>query len=98
MIQYIYIYLCVYPTGKGIPNAIATSVLSETNLSTVFWELEDHMVDTAVNENHIFGLIKTITKSYCKIRLYHLGKEYSQSLTGERVRKKLSKLVLFKHQ
>ena len=91
-------FLHLLPTGKGIPDAIATSVLCETNLSTVFQELEDHMVDTAVNENHIFGLIKTITKSYCKIRLYHLGKEYSQSLTGERVRKKLSKLVLFKHQ
>ena len=43
------------PTGKGIPDAIATSVLHEKNLSIVFQELEDHMVDTAVNENHILG-------------------------------------------
>ena len=56
------------------------------------------MVDTAVNENHVFGLIKAIAKSYCKIRFYHLGKEYNQSLIGKRVRKKLSKLVLFNHQ
>lgn len=73
-------------------------MLGETNLSKVFRELDDHMVDTAVNENHVFGLIKAIAKSYCKIRFYHLGKEYNQSLIGKRVRKKLSKLVLFNHQ
>ena len=63
-------------------------MLEDTNLSSVFRELVNHMVDTAVNENHVFGLIKTVAKSYCKVRLYHLGKEYTQQLTGKRVRKK----------
>ena len=73
-------------------------MLRETNWTTIFRELDDHMVETAVNDNHIFGLIKLIAKSYCKVRFYHLGKEYSKKLTGERVRKKLNKLILFKHQ
>ena len=73
-------------------------MLGETNLTAIFRELNDHMVKTAVNSNHIVGLIKLTAKSYCKLRFYHLGKEYIQQLTGERVRKKLNKLILFKHQ
>ena len=73
-------------------------MLGETNLTTIFRELDNHLVETALNDNHIFGLIKLIAKSYCKVRFYHLGKEYSQQLTGERVKKKLNKLILFKHQ
>ena len=89
---------CGSPQGKGIPDAIATSVLGNINLSRVFRELDDHMVDSAVNENHTFRLIKIICKCYCKIRLYHLGKEFTAKMAGTKIRKKLSKLVLFKHQ
>jgi len=73
-------------------------VLGNVDLSRVFRELDDHMVDSAVNENHTFRLIKVICKCYCKIRLYHLGKEFTAKMTGTKVRKNLSKLVLFKHQ
>ena len=73
-------------------------MLGETNLAAIFRDLDDHMVDTAVNDNHVFALVKLVVKGYCKVRFYHLGKEYSQQLTGDKVRKKLSKLVLFKHQ
>ena len=47
----------VYIISKGLPDAIiATSVVGETNLTTIFRELDNHnnvMVETAVNDNHI---------------------------------------------
>ena len=86
------------PHCKGIPDAIASSVLAGINLSEVFRELDNHMMDTSVFENHVFGLIKIIAKCYCKVRLYHLGKEATDKISSEKVRKKLNKLVLFKHQ
>ena len=85
-------------SGQGLLDAIAISVLGETDLKTIFRDLDDHMTDTAVNENHVFGLVKTISKNYGSIRMYHLGKEFTQNLTGVKVRKKMKKLVLFKHQ
>eukprot|EP00794_Sanderia_malayensis_P001534 gene1534-1697_t len=86
------------PRCTGIPDAIATSVLGSLNLSSVFRELDSHVFDSAVDDNHVFSLIKTLAKCYCKVRLYHLGKEATQKLSGPKIRKKLTKLVLFKHQ
>ena len=56
------------------------------------------MFETAVNDNHVFSLIKRIGKSYCKIKLHHLGKEYTNNIAGINVKKKFGKLVLFKGQ
>ena len=58
-----------------ILDAIATAVLGSVNLSSIFMELDGLMMDSSVDENHIYILIKMIAKSYCKIRLHHLAKE-----------------------
>ena len=63
-----------------------------------FWELDNHMFESAVDENHVLGLIKVIAKCYCKARLYHLGKETTENLSGMKNRNKIGKLVLFYHQ
>ena len=87
------------PHGRGIPDAIAVSVLGALKVSSLFTELDDHMYDSAVDDSHVYGLIKSIVKCYCKVRLYHLGKEATQDFCGKNIRKKLSsKLVLFNHQ
>ena len=86
------------PHCMGISDAIATSVLSGIDHCKVFRELDDHMRDTAVNDNHVYSLIKTIAKCFCKVRLYHLGKEATAKLHGKKIRKKLSKLILFNNQ
>ena len=86
------------PRCKGIPDAISFAVLQNLDLTKVFKKLDEHMFDCAIEDNHIFSLVKTIAKCYCKVKLHHLGKETTQKLTGTRIRKKLSKLVLFKHQ
>ena len=81
---------------KNIILAICSSILED--LPRIFEDLNCHMVDTAVNDNHIFQLVKLVSSCYSKIRLYHLAKEHNRNNTEEKVRKKFNKLVLFKHQ
>ena len=82
----------------GIDDAIAKSVLEELPTAQIFPDLNDHMMETAVGDNHVFQLVKTISKNYSKIRLYHLGKELTAKITGVPIRKRLTKLIHFKHQ
>ena len=86
------------PQVRGIPDAIATTILSGIDSVNIFKNLHEHMLDTPVNANHTFSLIKTISHCYSKVCLYHLGKEATEKLDRNKVRKKLNKLVLFKHQ
>ena len=67
-------------------------------MKTTFKDLDTHMLDATVNDNHTFTLIKTIFKCYSKMRLYHLSKAITETATKNKVRKKFSKLVLFEHQ
>ena len=56
------------------------------------------MKDISMDDNHVFGLVKVISSSYLKIRLYHLAKEKTFSITQDFVRSKLTKAILFQHQ
>lgn len=46
------------PHCKGVTDAIATAVLESINASKTFSELDNHMIDTAINKNHTFKLTK----------------------------------------
>ena len=84
--------------GEEIPDAIAVSVLNGVNIQETFKELDEHMLDTTVNDNYVFKLIKTVSKCNCKVRLYQLGKTTTEMATKTKVKKKLNKRVLFEHQ
>ena len=86
------------PQGEGIPDVIAFAVLNGINIQTTCKDLDEHMLDTTVDDNHVFKLIKTVSKCYYKVRLYQLGKTTTEMATKTKVRKKLNKLVLFEHQ
>ena len=86
------------PQCIGLSDAIAVSVLGYLGSSDIFTELQSHVLESAVDDNHIFQLIKIIVKCYCKVRFYHLGKETTDKIGGTKIRKKLSKLILFKSQ
>ena len=87
-----------FPQGEGIPDAIAVSVLNGVKIHATYKELDEHMLDTTVNDNHVFKLIKTVSKWYCKVRLYQLGKTITEMSTITKMRKKLNRRVLFEHQ
>ncbi len=67
-------------------------------MATMFKDLDEHMLDTTVTDNHTLKLIKTISICYSKVRFYHPGKLYTDNMSSNKVRKKLTKLVLFEHQ
>ena len=85
------------PQQGGLCDIISTSVMVDTH-NIVFSELEEHMLDSSVEDNHIQTLVKLVSKCYSKIRFHHLAKEFTEKLTGTKIRKDLSKLILFKHQ
>ena len=68
-------------------------------MNNVFPELNTHMIDTPVTENHTFMLIKAVARNFLKSRMHHLAKKMNQNLVrNDRVRKKLTKLIHFKGQ
>ncbi|CAL4085223.1 unnamed protein product, partial [Meganyctiphanes norvegica] len=84
------------PHGRGVPDAIATAVLTGLGHSSVFSELNDHALETPVGEEyHIFAMIKIIAKCYCRVRFYHLAKQETDKITGEKIRKRNNKLTLW---
>ena len=64
----------------------------------------EHIVSSAVlanmsaDDNHVYPLVKVIAACFSRIRLHHLGSRVNEEAMGDRVRKQLSKLILFKHQ
>ena len=86
------------PQGRGLSSAITTAVLPVCVDADVFPSLNDHMFDSTCVDNHLFSLIKCCSACYTKIRMYHIGKRYTDVLQGDNIRKKLSRLILFKHQ
>ena len=83
------------PHCKGTVGAITTSVLGSINVSSVFTELDDHMYDSTVDDNHVHGPIKEIISCYCKVRLYHLGKETTAKLSEKKHLKKVEQIGSF---
>ena len=86
------------PQGRGLSSAITSVVLPVCVDANVFPSLDDHMFDSTCVDNHLFSLIKCCSACYTKIILYHIGKRYTDVLQGDNIRKRLSRLILFKHQ
>ena len=87
------------PQAQRISDTLILSVLQDLDSEKTFPELRDHMTDTAVTENHVFLLIKSIARNYIKIRMHHLAKEFNNNtVKNGRVRKRMRKLILFKNQ
>jgi len=82
---------------KFVPT-ICIIVLEEVGGKEIFSDLAEHMFDSTPDNNHVFTLIKVVCQCYCKIRMHALAKKCTEKNTGQKIRKKLSKLVLFKHQ
>ena len=62
------------PQGPRVSSEIATSVL-EAVRGKVFSSLDDHVFDTAVEEDHVHLLVKTISLCFSEVRFHHLAEE-----------------------
>ena len=86
------------PQGLGISAALASSVPNNCTRHNLFPELHNHQFHTTVDDNHVHSLVKLVSSCYCKIKLFHMGKQMTASVTGPKMRKQMSKLILFNHQ
>ena len=86
------------PRSEKLPTVLSTAVLNNLSHLDLFSDIADHMFDTTIDDNHLHTLIQLVAKCYSKIKLHHLGKRLTDTATGPKVRKQLSKLILFKHQ
>lgn len=86
------------PHSPGLPSAISNAVLSSCVRSNVFDDLKEHMFDTTPTNNHIASLIKCASQSYTQIRMHHLAKSATEKILGNKMRMKLTKLILFSGQ
>jgi len=88
------------PKAKGgILPAIVNSVLNDLDYSTLFPELDIHFrEDSTLNENHLYTTVRLIATHYCKIKLHELAVEENQKIQKKKIRKKLSKQILFAGQ
>ena len=87
------------PKHKGIPEVVCTTAVFKAICHKgIFIDLDDHMKDCTVGGKHVYLLVKSIVKMYCKIGLHHLGKEKTSEINSRNIRKTFSKLILFNHQ
>ena len=86
------------PNSHGLIDALVSAVLFDVLSKDVFPGLANHMLETEVNDNHVIKLVQLLAKEYIKIRMYHLGKQFTASIAGKRIRQTLSKLILFSNQ
>jgi hypothetical protein len=86
------------PHATGILDTIVVAVLGVLCIHSLFKELNDHQFDSPVDQNHIILMTKKFIKCYCKVKLFHLGNKATENGSGENIRNKLNKLVLFNHQ
>ena len=84
--------------SNNFVSTLTLSVVTELTEKNIFLDLNDHMLESTVQSNHVYTLMKCITQCFIKIRMHALARSYTEKITGKKVRKQLSKLVLFKHQ
>ena len=85
------------PLSSSLIPEISTVFLAEVG-GKCFISLMAHMFDTTPDNNHVYNLVKCISQCYCKIMMHHLASQKTAEITGIKVRKQFTKLVLFKHQ
>ena len=85
------------PQTAKLLSTVFSVVLKEVGQRS-FQSLNEHMFATTPDNNHMFNLIKCVAHCYCTVRMHHLAKQKTIAVTGTKVRKQLTKLVLLKGQ
>ena len=86
------------PLECGVDMAIAMAVLRRIPVNEMFITLNEHMLEGSVTDNHIFQLIQTTSLCFSKIRLHHMAKQSNEKANVKKIRKVLTRLVIFKNQ
>ena len=49
-------------------------VLEDINISSIFVDLEEHMLEQSIMDNHVLLLVKALARIYVKICMHHIAK------------------------
>ena len=82
---------------QSIPSlklAIRRSLIDKS----LFLQLEPHIQDLPVENNHLILLINQIISAYIDVRVHHIATTETARIQGPRLRSNLTKLILFKNQ
>lgn len=87
------------PKEKKFFDVFVNKMFSEVlENKKIFSVIDEHIFDHTFMENPKTKLIKSIIICYAKIRLYSFVKRQTETIKGELIRKKLSKIILFSGQ
>lgn len=64
----------------------------------LFNELHEHMFDNSPLDNHYMHLVRSVAENYINMRLFHVGKQATESLHTAQVRQMFKKITQFKGQ
>ena len=84
--------------NEGLDCTVPIKVLGNLCQKHIFTDLNDHMIDCSPEDNHVFILVKLVSAAYTKIKLHHLAKRATERSNTGNVRRRLTKLILFKNQ
>ena len=83
---------------KNIIQKMQSGVLSVMSEKKMHLIIENHKDEPKNNFLHSLILVKKVVALYVSMRLKHYCKNMRQTILDKNVRKKLSKIVLFKNQ
>ncbi|KAK6174267.1 hypothetical protein SNE40_017579 [Patella caerulea] len=75
------------PHGQDIMLGVTTTVVKMVDFSRIFQQLNTHIINSSLDDNHVHRLVKVIAKSYASIKLYHLGKQQNELDSHSKIRK-----------
>lgn len=83
-------------TASNVILKLVSWAIRKLNIQNLFVCLSEHCQDQDPLSGHILQLIRLILKHYFTIRLHHINS--SQNEINDRIRQKLTKTIIFRHQ
>ena len=69
-------------SGRNVSEQLVIAVMIDLPMQNTFSDLQEHMTETGVLDNHVVLLIKAVIKNYVKISMHHIAKENNQAGEG----------------
>ena len=75
------------PTNrKNTKQKVLTGVLSRTCNTSLFENLQEHMYDTEITDNHFHKLCKAIINKYLEVRFHYEARSFTLHIRGLNIR------------
>jgi hypothetical protein len=83
---------CLPQQSNNFVSTLTLSIVTELVTKQIFLELNDYMLDSTVESNHVYTLMKCITQCFIKITMHALTESYIEKIIGNKVHKQLKNM------